>query len=141
MHMISARRLCAIVTIMAATALAGGCATGSGSAAGLAGTQWTIVKIDGAAPVAPDRAMMRFDAERLSAHVGCNSIGGEYRVEGTRLLAGPLMATRMYCEGPVWAQEEAVNALLSAAPEMERRGSAMRLVSGGHELQLQLKAS
>ncbi len=81
---------------------------------------------------------MRFDDTRLGANVGCNGIGGDYRVEGERLVAGPLMATRMFCEGPVWQQEEAVNALLSAAPEIQRSGSAMRLVSGGHALDLEL---
>lgn len=99
------------------------------------------MRIDGAAPAAPQKASMRFDAERLGANVGCNSIGGEYRVQEGRLLAGPLMATRMFCEGPVWQQEEAVNALLSAAPTLQRSGSTMRLVSGGHALDLELAGS
>ncbi len=119
-------------------ALLGGCATAPTSSAGLADTQWKIVRIDGAGPVLPDKATMRFDDTRLGANVGCNGIGGDYRVEGERLVAGPLMATRMFCEGPVWQQEEAVNALLSAAPEIQRSGSAMRLVSGGHALDLEL---
>ncbi|NLR72261.1 META domain-containing protein [Novosphingobium sp. ERN07] len=123
---------------LAATAMLGGCATAPSGSAGLAGTHWTIMRIDGAVPAVPEKAAMRFDDARLSANVGCNGIGGDYRVEGGRLLAGPLMATRMFCEGPVWQQEEAVNALLSAAPEMQRSGSTMRLVSGGHALDLQL---
>lgn len=124
--------------ILASAALLGGCATAPTSSAGLADTRWKIVRIDGAAPVSPDKATMRFDDMRLGANVGCNGIGGEYRVDGGRLVAGPLMATRMFCEGPVWQQEEAVNALLSAAPEIQRSGSAMRLVSGGHALDLEL---
>ncbi len=79
---------------------------------------------------------MRFDDARLGASVGCNSIGGDYRIEGNRLVAGPLMATRMFCEGPVWQQEEAVNALLSAAPQLVRSGRTMQLTSGGHTLEL-----
>jgi heat shock protein HslJ len=115
-----------------------GCATAPMSSAGLAGTRWTIVRVDGAAPVMPEKAQVSFEDERISANVGCNGIGGEYRVDGDRLVAGPLMATRMFCEGPVWQQEEAVNALLSAAPEIQRRGGLMRLVSGGHALDLEI---
>ncbi|KHS48661.1 META domain-containing protein [Novosphingobium subterraneum] len=118
--------------------LLAGCATAPSGSAGLAGTAWTILSVDGAAPVAPEKATLKFEDGRLSASVGCNGIGGDYRVDGQRLVAGPLMATRMFCEGPVWQQEEAVNALLSAAPEIERRGRTMRLVSGGHALDLEL---
>ncbi len=121
-----------------AAVLLAGCATAPSTSAGLAGTQWAIVRIDGVAPVVPASAKMRFDEERLGANVGCNGIGGDYRVENGRLVAGPLMATRMFCEGPVWQQEEAVNALLSAAPQVQRRGDAMQLTSGGHTLDLEL---
>lgn len=130
----------AFALILVPLALMGGCATAPTGGAGLAGTKWSIMRIDGAPPVAPDKAMMRFEQDRLSANVGCNGIGGDYRVEGGRLIAGPLMATRMFCEGAVWKQEEAVNALLSAAPEVQRSGATMRLMSGGHALDLQLVA-
>ncbi|MCY1669882.1 META domain-containing protein [Novosphingobium sp. SL115] len=123
---------------VACAALLGGCATAPVTTAGLAGTRWTIVRIDGAPPAAPAQASMRFDDDRLGANVGCNGIGGEYRIEGKRLIAGPLMATRMFCQGPVWQQEEAMNALLSAAPEVQRSGNTLRLVSGGHAVDLAL---
>lgn len=129
-----------LALVLASTVVLGGCATAPAGGGSLAGTRWSIVRIDGAAPVAPERATMRFDEDRIGASVGCNSIGGEYRVDGARLIAGPLMATRMFCEGPVWQQEEAVNALLSAAPEFQRSGATMRLMSGGHALDLQLVA-
>ncbi len=130
----------ALTLILVPFALLAGCATAPAGGAGLAGTQWSIMRIDGAPPVVPEKASMRFEQDRLSANVGCNGIGGDYRVEGGRLIAGPLMATRMFCEGPVWQQEEAVNALLSAAPELQRSGATMRLMSGGHALDLQLVA-
>lgn len=128
----------AIALILASAVLLGGCATAPSGGVALAGTRWAIMRIDGAAPVVPDKATMRFEDDRLGANVGCNGIGGDYRVEGSRLIAGPLMATRMFCEGPVWQQEEAVNALLSAAPELLRRGDTLRMTSGGHVLDLEL---
>lgn len=129
-----------LALIAVSASLLAGCATAPSGSAGLAGTNWTILRVDGAAPVVPEKASLKFEDERLSANVGCNGIGGDYRVDGVRLIAGPLMATRMFCDGPVWQQEEAVNALLSAAPEIERRGRTMRLVSGGHALDLELTA-
>jgi heat shock protein HslJ len=120
-------------------ALLGSCATAPSKSTALSDTRWTIMRIDGVAPVMPEKAAMQFEQGRLGASVGCNGIGGEYRIEGTRLIAGPLMATRMFCEGAVWQQEEAVNALLSAAPEILRSNKTLRLTSGGHMLELELR--
>ena len=111
------------------------CTMAQGGPLALPGTQWRITRIDGAAPVVPDRARLTFETDRLGANVGCNGMGGEYRLEGERLIAGPLIATRMFCEGPVWGQEEAVGALLAGAPKIARSGDTLRLDSGGHSLE------
>lgn len=131
----------ALAMIVVSATLLGSCATAPSATSALSDTRWKIMRIDGAAPVMPDEASIRFDQNRLGANVGCNGIGGEYRIEGNRLIAGPLMATRMFCEGPVWQQEEAVNALLSAAPELLRSGKTLRLTSGGHTLEMELSES
>lgn len=131
----------ALAMIVVSAALLGSCATAPSATSALSDTRWKIMRIDGAAPVMPDKASMRFDQNRLGANVGCNGIGGEYRIDGNRLIAGPLMATRMFCEGPVWQQEEAVNALLSAAPELLRSGKTLRLTSGGHTLEMEFSES
>jgi hypothetical protein len=40
------------------------------------------------------------DGDRLSASVGCNTLGGGVLVDGDSLtLDGPLISTMMYCEG------------------------------------------
>lgn len=101
----------------------------------LAGTNWQVTSIDGAAPVAGNKAKLTFESDRLGANVGCNGMGGDYRIEGERLIAGPLIATRMFCEGPVWGQEEAVGALLAGGPKIARRGDSLRLESSGHSLE------
>ncbi|WP_225205768.1 META domain-containing protein [Novosphingobium huizhouense] len=111
------------------------CAGAGAAHAPLAGTQWQIVRVDGAASAAPDKARIAFDAARISANVGCNGMGGDYRVEGGRVIAGPLIATQMFCDGPVWDQEQAVSALLAGAPAFERSGRALRLKSAGHEVE------
>jgi heat shock protein HslJ len=124
---------CALIGLI----LLAGCATGhsrsTDASAALAGTRWTITSIDGQPPVAPDRARLVFEGARVSANVGCNGMGAEYRVEGGRLVVGPVVSTMMYCEG-LMDQERAVSTLMAAAPEISRQGNALGLVSGGHSL-------
>lgn len=42
---------------------------------------------------------------KLSGNVGCNGFGGEYEVNGNAITFGPIMSTKMFCEGPVGEQE------------------------------------
>lgn len=103
----------------------------------LAESQWRFVTIDGAAPVVPEKATLTFAEERISASVGCNGMGGEWRIEQGRLIAGPLMGTKMFCQGPVWEQEQAISALLVAAPTLEWDGDRLFLRSSGHSAELE----
>jgi heat shock protein HslJ len=122
------RRLLALALL----APLGGCvAAANGSTAALAGSQWRLLAIDGDAAARPSNHL-KFDRATLSASVGCNSLGGNYRVEGQRLIAGPLIQTEMYCEGPIWGQEQALSALLVGAPRMELAERRLTLVSRGH---------
>ena len=116
--------------------LAGACAMPDESGSDLAGSQWALERIDGAAPSVPARARVSFERKRLAASAGCNAIGGPWRVDGLRLIAGPLVQTEMYCDGPVWEQERALSALLSAGPVITREGDTLTLVSSGHRARL-----
>ena len=116
--------------------LTAACAAPEDGATDLAGSQWMLERIDGDVPATPARARLSFERERLAASAGCNAIGGPWRVEGLRLIAGPLVQTEMYCEGPVWEQEKALSALLAAAPVMTREGDLLTLVSSGHRVRL-----
>lgn len=104
---------------------------------GLTGSEWRITSIDGTAPAQPDRARLSFEPDRLSANVGCNAMGGPWRLENGRLIAGPLAQTKMFCSGKVGEQELATSALLVAAPEVTFRNDQLVLRSAGHEMQLE----
>ncbi len=97
-------------------------------------TRWHFAAIDGAAPVSADAALT-FRAGRIGANVGCNGMGGPWRIERGRLIAGPLISTQMWCEGKM-EQERAVSALLSGSPEVRVNGARMSLKSGGHSAEL-----
>jgi len=113
-----------------ALALLSACATASPPAPGLADTAWRFVRIDGAAPVS-ERARLEFRADRVSATVGCNGLGGDWRIEGNLIITGPFMSTRMFCEG-LMEQERALSDLLSASPNWRLTGSRLELEGAGH---------
>lgn len=129
------RRMIPFFTPILALA-AGSCVAQTAPGHVLNGSEWRFVSIDGET-AASKAAKLKFEDERLGANVGCNGIGGPWRVENGRLLAGPLAQTEMYCDGPVWEQEQSTSALLVAAPEIELDGDRMLLRSRGHVAELE----
>ena len=44
-------------------------------------------------------ALTFMDGNRFSAKTDCNTVGGEYTVEGNKITFGKMFSTKMYCEG------------------------------------------
>ncbi len=63
----------------------------------LANTSWQVLAVNGRETPGGDRYAVSFQADRLSARFGCNTMGGNFQVQGTTLAIGPLAATRMAC--------------------------------------------
>lgn len=120
--------------ILSLTAALSACAATNAGGSSLTESQWRFVAIDGAAPVS-ETASLSFRKQQLSANVGCNGMGGPWRIEGGRLIAGPLVSTRMFCEGRM-EQENAVSAMLSGGPKLTVAGDRMTLASAGHSAEL-----
>lgn len=118
-----------------ALGLVAGCADKGASP--LAGTQWRVTAIDGEAPALPAVAKVAFERDKVAVSLGCNHIGGAYRVDGKRLIAGPFVTTEKACDQRLGKQEAAVGALLEAAPLLSQQGARLRLDSGGHALDLE----
>ncbi|HSG33380.1 MAG TPA: META domain-containing protein [Sphingomonadaceae bacterium] len=129
------RHALSLLAILPALPLAG-CVAQAASQHELAGSEWHFVAIDGEAAAARDTTLI-FEADRVSANVGCNGMGGNWRVESDRLIAGPIVQTRMFCQGKVWDQEQAVSALLVAAPQVRFEGEALMLESRAHSARLE----
>lgn len=111
------------------------CASPNDRSHAFADSTWTFTSIDGVTP-ASETARLRFENDRIGANVGCNGMGGPWRLEGDRLIAGPLVQTEMYCEGEVWGQEKAIGAMLVGAPVLELEGDRLTLKSSGHTAEL-----
>jgi heat shock protein HslJ len=110
------------------------CATVPAAAPELTGTSWRFTAIDGAAPIS-DRAELEFLADRISASVGCNGMGGEWHAKDGKLITGPFVSTLMYCDG-LMEQERAVSQTISAQPSYTLQGDRLVLTGGGHRLEL-----
>jgi len=80
------RRVIPLLAILIA-----GCAAQATPADKLAPSEWRFTSIDGKAP-ASDQAKLTLDDEKLGANLGCNSMGGPWRIEKDRLIAGPAHA-------------------------------------------------
>ena len=70
------------------------------------GGEWSVIEINGAAPVADVRATLNFGGDgRLSGRGPCNNFTGSYRVTGEGLAISQLAGTMMMCE-PTRMQQE-----------------------------------
>ena len=74
-----------------------------------AGT-WELISYGSPAnptPAAPDiETSIEFTADgTLTGNVGCNGFGGDYQVEGDKIVFGQIVSTLMFCEGPSGEQE------------------------------------
>lgn len=71
----------------------------------------------------------RFDGDRLGITAGCNTMGGTYTLEGTRLTVADLAMTEMACAAPLMEQDAWVASLLARDVQL-LRGEAPSLISG-----------
>jgi heat shock protein HslJ/uncharacterized membrane protein len=109
--------------------------------AGMAGpplerTRWTVSAINGR-PTPPNADFsMEFDNGRLSARLGCNSLGAAYTQSGATLDAGAVAATRMACPDMSW--ETQGSAVLNQVMEVRLLGPN-RLVLSSSAGSIELK--
>lgn len=120
--------------------LLAGCAT-SGSSSGpppqLAGTHWTVTRIDGSAPLRGDALTADFGADgRINGNSGCNGFSGPFIQTGSELDIGELLSTRRACtDSDRQRQESRVLTLLQGAESarMDDGNLVLRSPSGSIE--------
>ena len=105
------------------------------SEASLPNTYWRIVKLEGEpAPVVDNRRephlVLRGDAGRYAATVGCNQLIGSYEVAGDRLTFTGGATTRMACPPPLDAREDTLKQVLAATRSWRINGQVLELFDG-----------
>jgi heat shock protein HslJ len=93
----------------------------------------TSVTTDGApiALVPGTRIQLSFSDGALGASAGCNSIGGDYRIENGVLVFEGGSMTEMGCDPERHAQDEWLVAFLASRPTVGLDGAELVLTSGG----------
>jgi heat shock protein HslJ len=106
-----------------------GCGGGTIAPAGIAGTSWSVVSVNGR-PVPAGDYHVRFSDKMLSAKFGCNAMSGPYKLNGDHLAVGGMTQTEMLCPEPAMSFEREAGVLLRGNVRVERiGGERMRLVS------------
>lgn len=105
----------------------------------LAGSTWRPIEIAGEA--IPDNAgvFVRFEeGGKIAAHGGCNRMAGSYRIDGTTVRVGPLVATGKGCSPEIMARENAFGEALGAARIFLRDGAKLTLKSAQGQTAMRL---
>lgn len=72
---------------------------------------------------------LRFDGDRLGISAGCNTMGGTYTLDGTRLTTESLSMTDMGCDAPLMDQDTWLAGLFDRDVQLTRAADAS-LISG-----------
>jgi heat shock protein HslJ len=114
-----------------------GCGGGTIAPNTVAGTSWIVVAVNGAPAPAGPNYYLRFTDKDISARFGCNSMGGQYRINGDHLSVGNLMQTQRACPEPAMSLERDGGIALRGNVRVERiGGERMRLVSEAGTIEL-----
>ena len=110
-------------------------------AASLANTNWSLVSINGQAPIAGRAVTLSFQSGiQLVGDSGCNGYGGHYQVNGSTIAVDQLVSTMRACaEQPLNDQEAAFQKALGAAAQFNVQGDRLTLkdATGGQVLVFQ----
>ena len=100
--------------------------------ASLAGTRWVLIEAGGTRVPPRPPVTLNFEAGRFGGHSGCNGYGGEYRIEGRRIVVGLVSSTLVGCSGPVGDVEQLLFRAIGGAFEVaHRRGHSLTILREG----------
>ena len=118
-----------IILIMAVGLLVAGCS----STQSLNNTSWRLARLSDQAVLTETEVTLIFAEDSLGGNDGCNSYGGSYTSEGSKIDVGDdIVSTMMYCSDQIQTQTNAFyQALLNAASFKITGGKLSLLDSSG----------
>lgn len=125
---------CWLALAALALGLTAACSSASASTnASLANTSWSLVSIDGKAPVAGRALTLSFQSgNQLAGDSGCNSYSGHYQLNGNVIAIDQLVSTLRACaEQPLNDQEAVFLKALGGATQFSAQGNQLALQSAG----------
>lgn len=141
-----------LVVLLLAVSLVPGACGGDGASTGepgdgapgggdrppaVAGREFVSVAVRGHELVAGTEVVLSFgDDGTLGAHAGCNSLSGDWSLDGGVLVVGPMGGTEMGCDEDRMAQDEWLVGVLTARPSLSLDGDTLTLTAGAVTLEL-----
>ena len=121
-----------IIVVGAIALIVAACSGASGGTGGtIEGTTWKLTSYDVAGTSTPVPADVfvdaRFAAGQVAGSSGCNVYSGSATVSGSTLKVGPLVGTKMACQGPSGDVETAYLALLGKATSFTATADALTI--------------
>lgn len=117
--------------------------TDTAAPAGLEGSDWLLVSLDGRGPLPDTNVTLRFKDGQATGYAGCNSYGGAYSAEGSRLVVPPIAVTLMLCAEPAGVMEQEMaylEALQGEALVYQVAGERLQITNpNGHSLLFSLQ--
>ncbi|MDH5508690.1 MAG: META domain-containing protein [Anaerolineae bacterium] len=116
-----------LLTIIAALLLAA--CSPAGQTPSLDGTSWSLIQINGAAPLPDSSATIAFDAGQVGGNSSCNTYQGSYTLGPDNAIEfGMLASTLMACMDGRGDQEAAFNTALSQTTAFTLSGDTLTLL-------------
>ncbi|MDX2378820.1 MAG: META domain-containing protein [Acidimicrobiia bacterium] len=100
------------------------------SPADLDGREFLSTDVVGHQLVDGSEIRLAFDDERLSANAGCNTMNGDYTIDGDVLRVEMMAMTEMGCEEALTDQDAFVSGFLTSGPTIALDGDELVLTSG-----------
>jgi len=73
--------------------------------------------------------VITFDAERVGGTVGCNSFGGDYKIDGGQIVFGEVVSTMMACDDARMEQEASVFAVFVDTAVFKMDGDTLTITT------------
>jgi len=105
--------------------------SGAPAGTGLDGRTFLSVSVDGHLLVQGTRITIAFAQGNLTLSAGCNTMGGQYAINGNRLSMGATMTTEMGCQPALMAQDQWIAEVLGAGPTFALDGDTLTLGAAG----------
>ena len=100
----------------------------------LKGTSWELYAISKHPPIDGSHITLKFEDGQVSGNSGCNSFGGDYKVNGDKIEFGMMMSTLMACADPAMMdQETSFMQMLGKAQRFELADDQLLVYGSGDE--------
>ena len=111
-------------------------AEASPTADDLAGKAFESSAVTGHDLVTNSTITIEFEADRLGANAGCNTLSGGYAITDDTLEVGVMASTRMACGDDLAAQDMWLNDFLTSSPSVVLDGDTLTLSGGDSTITL-----